>query len=54
MFSDIERKESLNETKKEVGVSSTDTRAQNQTHEDKAHPKSQQGKSFEMLYLKAR
>lgn len=48
MFSDIERKESLNETKKEVGVSSTERKPQNQTHEDKAHPKSQQGKSFEI------
>ena len=50
VFSDIERKESLDETKKEVGVSSTDTKPQNQTHEDKAHPKSQQGKNFEILY----
>lgn len=50
MLSDVERKESLNETKKEVGVSSTDTKPQNQAHEDKAHPKSQQGKSFEILY----
>lgn len=49
VFSDIERKESLNKTKKEVGVSSTETKPQNQTHEDKAHPKSQQGKSFEIL-----
>ena len=54
MFSDIERKESLNETKTEVGVPSTDTKPQNQTHEDKARPKSQQGKSFEILYQKAR
>ena len=46
MLSDVERKESLNETKKEVGVSSTETKPQNQTHEDKAHPKSQQGKAL--------
>lgn len=50
MFSDIERKENLNETKTEVIVSSTDTKPQNQTYEDKARPKSPQGKSFEILY----
>ena len=50
VFSDIERKENLNETKTEVIVSSTDTKPQNQTYEDKARPKSPQGKSFEILY----
>ena len=46
LFSDIERKQSINGTNKEIGMSSTETKAQEQTNDDKAPPKSQQGKSL--------